>query len=156
MYKKILVPLDGSKGAESILPHVEAVALCFQAKLVLLHVVENSPNLVGPHGSIPDMQLELRKDKFEQARRYLAGLKGEFREKHLSAKTFVEEGPVVRKIIQIANQEDVDLIAMASHGRTGLAQVYYGSVTAGVLHQVDRPLMLIRTRDEFLKMKEVS
>ncbi len=44
-------------------------------------------------------------------------------------------------------QEDADLIAIASHGRTGLAQVFYGSVAAGVLQRIDRPLLLIRAQD---------
>ena len=49
---------------------------------------------------------------------------------------------------QLDFQEDADLIAMASHGRTGLARVFYGSVATGVLHKVDRPLLLIRAEDE--------
>jgi nucleotide-binding universal stress UspA family protein len=44
-------------------------------------------------------------------------------------------------------QEEADLIAMASHGRSGLSRVFYGSVAAGVLHRVDRPLLLIRSMD---------
>lgn len=54
-------------------------------------------------------------------------------------------GPVVEEIAQSAEREEADLIAMASHGRTGLARVFYGSVAAGVLHRLDRPLFLIRS-----------
>jgi nucleotide-binding universal stress UspA family protein len=57
----------------------------------------------------------------------------------------VVSGPIVRTIINIAQQEEADLIAMASHGRTGLSQVFYGSVAAGVLHAVDRPLLVVRS-----------
>jgi nucleotide-binding universal stress UspA family protein len=46
----------------------------------------------------------------------------------------------------VADREQADLIAMASHGRTGLARVFYGSVASGVLNQADRPLLLIRTQ----------
>ena len=49
------------------------------------------------------------------------------------------DGPVVQEIITCAEQKAADLIAMASHGRTGLARVFYGSVAAGILHRVDRP-----------------
>ena len=80
----------------------------------------------------------------QRAKDYLAGLKEEFREKDIPAKLFVEEGPVVGSIISVAEREGVDLIAMASHGRTGLSHVFYGSVAAGVLHLVNRPLLLIR------------
>jgi nucleotide-binding universal stress UspA family protein len=51
----------------------------------------------------------------------------------------------VEEIINRAERSKVDLIAMASHGRTGLSRVFYGSVAAGILHKVDRPLFLIRS-----------
>jgi nucleotide-binding universal stress UspA family protein len=53
---------------------------------------------------------------------------------------------VVEKIISMAAQEGVDLIAPAGHGRGGLSRVFYGSVAAGLLHRVDRPLLVIRSR----------
>jgi len=53
---------------------------------------------------------------------------------------------VVDAILQSAEQEKVDLIAMSSHGRGGLARVFYGSVAAGLLQRVDRPLLIIRSR----------
>jgi nucleotide-binding universal stress UspA family protein len=53
---------------------------------------------------------------------------------------------VVDTIIQTAKEHAVDLVAMASHGRTGLERVFYGSVAAGVLQSVDRPLLLVRSR----------
>ena len=71
--------------------------------------------------------------------------KGEFREKGIEARTRVVYGPVVQAIIDAAEGKDADLIAMASHGRSGLSGVFYGSVAAGVLHRVDRPLLLIRS-----------
>ncbi|MCB0137738.1 MAG: universal stress protein, partial [Caldilineaceae bacterium] len=56
-------------------------------------------------------------------------------------------GPVVTAILDVAEREKADLIAMASHGRTGLSRVFYGSVAAGILHKADRPLLLIRASD---------
>jgi len=55
---------------------------------------------------------------------------------------------IVDAICETAELEKVDLIAMASHGRTGAARVFYGSVAAGVLHRVDRPLLIIRSRED--------
>jgi len=146
MYKRILVPLDGSNRAERILPQVEEIALRFKAKLILLQVVEPILYYVGRYPSMIDFNSEMSKERLVKAKKYLSGLKGEFREKGVSSKVIVEEGPVVSTIIKISNQEDVGLIAMASHGYTGLSRVFYGSIAAGVLHQVDRPLLLIRTR----------
>jgi nucleotide-binding universal stress UspA family protein len=146
MYRKILVPLDGSRRAEAILPHVEELAHRFNAKIIFLKIIEPIRVIAPIDGYIPypePLQGEHEK-AIKRANTYLLGLEGEFREKKISAKTVIEEGPIVSKIIDTANREAVDLIAMASHGRTGLAHVFYGSVAAGVLHRVDRPLLLIR------------
>jgi nucleotide-binding universal stress UspA family protein len=80
-----------------------------------------------------------------EAETYLAARQGEFREKGIKVRSRVIPGPVVETIINVAEQEGADLIAMASHGRTGLPRVFYGSVAAGVLHRVDRPLLIIRS-----------
>jgi nucleotide-binding universal stress UspA family protein len=145
MYKKILVPLDGSKRAETILPHVEELALNFKAQVVFLHVIEPHYVFTSPHGfNMYNIEEISHEANTKQAKTYLAGLAGEFREKGIKAKTYVEDGPVSHTILNIAEREEADLIAMASHGRTGLSQVFYGSVAASLLHSVDRPLLLIR------------
>jgi len=59
----------------------------------------------------------------------------------------VVHGPVVEAIINAAQSEGADLIALASHGRSGLSWVFYGSVAAGVFHRINRPLLLIRSLD---------
>ncbi len=148
MYKTILVPLDGSHRAEAILPQVEEIAHCFEAKVFFLQVIEPIYVYTGMPGYIDNTGLEknTREMLSQRAKDYLASLKGEFREKGIQAKLFVEEGPVVGTIISVAEREGADLIAMASHGRTGLSHVFYGSVAAGVLHLVNRPLLLVRAK----------
>ena len=145
MYQCILVPLDGSKRAEIILPHVEKLAIQFQAKLVFLQVVE--PIHVIPESEAPFMegfQEKMEREK-EQAELYLKTIKGEFREKGIQTKVRVSYGSVIDWIINAAESEGADLIAIASHGRTGLSRVFYGSVAVGVLHRVDRTLLVIRS-----------
>jgi len=146
MYKKILVPLDGSKRAEAILPHVEELAQCFDAKIVFIKIIEPFKVVVFAHGYVPDQETLQQKHNttVNRSNSYLMSLVGEFQKKRISAKSVVEEGPIVKTIIEVAKREEVDLIAMASHGRTGLSHVFYGSVAAGVLHLIDRPLLLIR------------
>jgi len=146
MYHKILVPLDGSKRADRILPHVEELARRYQAKVLFLRVVEYKtvPTTEGAFINLTDQELEKTKKRAES---HLNGLQGEFREKKIECKTHVIYGPVVEGILNIAAREDVDLIALASHGRGGLARVFYGSVAAGLLHRVDRPLLIIRSRE---------
>lgn len=146
MYKTILVPLDGSKRAEAILPHVEEMAHRFEAKVVLLQVVESHSIVVPPIADSIELNAEGLRQSMNEADTYLAGHQGEFREKNIEARRYVEQGPIVETIIDVAAREGADLIAMASHGRSGLSRVFYGSVAAGVLQRVDRPLLLIRSR----------
>ena len=148
MYKTILVPLDGSKRAERILPYVEELAYKFQSKLVLLQVIEPTVVMAAPYdmGHYYDVnQLERLND---EAKAYLSGLQGTLQEKGIKAEILVDNGPVVTAVLEEAIRKDADLIAMASHGRSGLARAFYGSVAAGILHQAERPLLLIRAQEE--------
>ena len=146
MYKKILVPLDGSKRAEVILPHVEGLAHKYQSTVILMQVIELMP-IMSPPGQ-PDMtfyQVEFDRRR-QNAEDYLRNVQSKLQDKGIETKYAIIEGASVASIIEIATQEDVDLIAMASHGRSGLAQVFYGSVAAGLLQRIDRPLLLIRAK----------
>ena len=145
MYHKILVPLDGSKRAQKILPHVEELARRYKAKVIFLQVVEYKTiaTTEGAYTNLTDQEFDQVK---KQAGTHLEGLRVEFRKKGIECQTHVIYGPVVEGIINIAFQEGVDLIALASHGRGGLSTVFYGSVAAGLLHRVDRPLLIIRSR----------
>lgn len=147
MYKTILVPLDGSKRAERILPYVEELAQKFGAKLVLLQVVEPTVVMAAPYdmGHYYDVnQLERMN---EEAKKYLGGLQGEMTAKGITTEYLVDNGPVVTAVLEEAVRKDADLIAMASHGRSGLSRAFYGSVASGILHQADRPLLLIRAHE---------
>ncbi len=144
MFDTILVPLDGSQRAETILPYVEDVALARKSKVILLQVIEPSTTMVTPYDMVPYYDTELAERILEEAKVYIKSRQGEFQEKGIQAEALVETGVVVRTILDVAERYNVNLIAMASHGRTGMARVFYGSVAAGVLHATDRPLLLVR------------
>lgn len=150
MYKTILVPLDGSILAEAILPHVKELAPSAGSTVIFVQVLE-LPHLVGlPKGDIYDALPQTTPAEVSQhvaeVRRYLESKVAEMDAQGISARALIEYGPVVVTIMRAARQEDAQLIAMASHGRGGLADVYYGSVAAGVLQRIDRPLLIVRAQ----------
>lgn len=147
MYQTILVPLDGSKRAEAILPQVESLARQHKAKVIFLEVIEPQPFYVPPKpGQIEFASLDER-PHLKKVRRYLEVKQGFFRTKGLEAEIRAEEGPIVATIINVADQEQADLIVMASHGRTGWSRLFYSRVAANVLQHADRPVLLIRSGD---------
>lgn len=147
VYDKILVPLDGSMRAEAVLRHVEELALGQQSQVVLLRVVD----LGAPIGAVETAYVGLRQREMEretrEARAYLTPLQGKFRQKGIDAHTLVAYGRTVDAILETAESQDVDLIAIASHGQGGLARVVYGSVAAGLLQRAHRPLLFIPSRE---------
>jgi len=145
LYKTILVPLDGSKRAEAILPHVEDLANRYKAKVVFIQVVEPPPLVIPPGQPDLDIYQQELKRRTEEAEMYLKVIHGKYQKMGIEARMELEKGPIVEAIINASIRHDADLIALASHGRSGLAQVFYGSVAAGILQRVDRPLLLVRS-----------
>jgi len=146
MYQKILVPLDGSKRAERILPHVESLAVKYDATIILLRVVQMQVIGDGYKNIEYEETMAANRRAVKEAELYLDGEAGKFRKRGVKIEKITQVGPVVETILSNAEGKNVDLIAMASHGRTGLSRVYYGSVMAGVIHRIDRPLLVVRSR----------
>ena len=148
MYKKILVPLDGSRRAEAILPHVIELAQIQDSKLVLLTIVEPILRTSGLYPTLISFDAEIFSQQRETAEEYVKELASDLNGRGIETSTIIEHGSIVRSIISVAKREEADLIAIASHGRTGLSRTFYGSVAAGLLNQIDRPLLLVRAADE--------
>lgn len=145
MYKKILVPLDGSKRAERILPHVEDLAGRYQATVILLTALDYTLAF-GVEGAIihsNETDFNLIQEKAES---YLKKIAKKFTAKKIKAETRLAAGSAIGAIIETASKDNVDIIMMASHGRGAVTRVFYGSVASGVLNRVDRPLLIVRSR----------
>lgn len=147
MYQTILVPLDGSKRAERILPYVEELAQNFGSTLILLQIVEPIFAGVSPYDSGSVFITNEVERRTREANEYLTSLRGSLRDRKIEAQTQVEFGPVAATILDVADEHNVELIALASHGRSGLARVFYGSVAAGILNRADRALLIIRAQE---------
>ena len=147
MYDTILVPLDGSKRAETIICHVTELAQKCNSKLILLTALESKIYQDSAEMAAASMgDFTSFEEEANNAKTYLAHLQEELMQKDIQVETRVMTGLPVAVIRETAEQENADLIALASHGHGGLARVFYGSVAAAILNQVDRPLLLIRSR----------
>ncbi len=145
MYNTILVPLDGSKRAEAILSHVEEMARKMGSRIILVTCIEQKLVYTGDL-EIPAM-VQNDEDMVQQtktAKSYLKEVQTKLEQQGIQVSTTIMQGPPVEAILAVAAQENVDMIAIASHGRSGLGRVFYGSVAAGILQRVDRPLLVIR------------
>jgi nucleotide-binding universal stress UspA family protein len=163
MYKKILVPLDGSKLAECALPHAEELARgCEVAEVILVSVTErvqgyraiegSTERIVGSGGgwgssmAPPGQRLvpEATGKKEKQAQRYLDRVAKTLAAKGINVSTDVLLWKPAEAIVGYAKQYECDLIIMASHGRSGPSRWAYGSVADKVLRSSCIPVLMIR------------
>lgn len=148
MYHKILVPLDGSELSEKVLPHVETLARCTGAEIILIRAIiqpfEGASSAASMTGYMPVMLPDVKEQVHEEAVGYLNKIKYDLSARGLRVSTIVQEGDAGEVILEYARHEDVDLIAMSTHGRTGLGRALFGSVAEEVLRGAGKPVMLIR------------
>jgi nucleotide-binding universal stress UspA family protein len=139
---RILVGLDGSPLAETVLPPVRRLARALGAEVVLLHVTHVPDTVRGlPAGVAVD---EIVGQECERARTYLEAAARKIAEPGLTVQTVVRAGDAGAEIVRFAERERIDLIALATHGRSGLQRWLYGSVADAVLHTTSTPLLLLR------------
>ena len=146
LMRRVLVPLDGSRLGEGAVSHVETLAGSLGAEVVLLHIVD--PLIVqpmyGPLLSYPLPVPEGEEAMRAEAKAYLSGVEKTLSEKGLETTGEVLFGSPADQIIDFAERNDIDLIALSSHGRSGIGRWVFGSVTDKVLHAGDTAVLVIR------------
>jgi nucleotide-binding universal stress UspA family protein len=144
MYKKILVPLDGSELAKLALDHAEKLAKTFEAEIILFQVVPFMPIYGSPELVTPLIVDEKQK---EAAEKYLANLTEELKKKGLKTTSMVRTGQQVAvEIIDFSKESGVDLIVMCTHGRSGITRWVLGSVALKILARAETPILLLRSK----------
>ena len=137
LFQKILVPLDGSKLAEAILPRVEWLAKIHNAEVTLLRVA-----LAHTFPGIDPVQHQV--NVVREAEEYLAKVESNLKAVGVKCNSVVRYGNDAQEIVEHAKDRDFDLIAMSTHGRSGLAQFVLGSVASKVIHTTTIPVLLCR------------
>jgi nucleotide-binding universal stress UspA family protein len=145
MYKKILVPLDGSELAECVLPHVESIARGCGAETVVFvraldtHVPSATYAYIGEA-----LRKEMEENNEKAAREYLDDIVGRVNLGGIEVQKQLITGSAAESIAEYATKNNVDLIAIATHGRSGVSRWAWGSVADRVLRSACVPVLMIR------------
>ena len=143
---KALVPLDGSKEGEAVIPYVEELALKLKAEVILLQVLSTSYQAITAerYGYVSYTAQQMESDK-AFARNYLEKVGARLKRKGMTVKSEVRLGIAAEEIIKLADEMYADVVAMSTHGRSGIGRWVFGSVADRVLHEGNTPLLLVRS-----------
>lgn len=145
MYQKILVPLDGSALAECVLPHLEALARGCQVKnIVFARVVEPMHMPTGDYVLDPEMINKFETEHRLAAEDYLKNLSAKTNYSGITVKTEVLNGSPAEVLAEYASKNQVDLILIATHGRSGPSRWVWGSVADRILRSACTPVLMVR------------
>ena len=145
MYRKILVPLDGSKVAEGVLPHAKDLAYSQGAELILLTVGANPA--MDFAFSDPGLARSAINEQEERSSKYISEVEDQLKSAGFRTSTVLRVGSVAEVILGVAEELGVDCIAMSTHGRTGPARWLLGSIAERVVHNSKVPVLLIRATE---------
>ncbi len=143
MYNEILVPVDGSKLAECVLPHVQAIANgCEVTEVTFLRVLEPVGLPATTYITVEDLR-RMEEAQKKAAQTYLGKLVGGLDYK-ARAKTEIVQGDPAGAIARYAEKNGVDLIVIATHGRSGVSRWVWGSIADRVLRSSCVPVFMVR------------
>ena len=146
MYTRILTPLDGSEVSEHVLPYVRSLASSLSIPLSLLLAIEPDHPTIGQSLNPSLHWHETESHRRGHAEEYLASVASRLRGAGVSVDSITPGSEPATAIVDEAAKDPGTLIAMSSHGRSGLARWWMGSVADKVLHMADNPLLLIRSQ----------
>ncbi len=146
MYKRVLVALDGSGPSEQVLPWVRGLALGDDATVVLLHVCPE-PKVVVAAGRVMSFVDEEEARLRQAATGYLSQVAEGLLSTGLNVETIVRFGEASETILDAAREVNADLVALATHGRSGLGRLLHGSVATWILRHTEVPVLVMRREE---------
>lgn len=158
MFKRLLVPLDGSRLGSRALAYASEVAHHFGAEVVLIQVVKPAmpgatitgmtPGIASPSAVELAVQAALEEDKRNSAhaKRYLSGKVRGMKSRDIKASYQVIVGDPAQSIMEFSKKEHMDLVVMTTHGKSGLKRAVMGSVADTVIRESGKPVLVVRPR----------
>ena len=146
--RKILVPLDGSAFAEQSLEQAKLLAANLGASLILFTVLQTEYDaVIVDGGTTQDRPLGPEESEANWAVEYLGDVARRLRLDQLVVETRIAYGGPAEEILKAADRLGADMIVMSTHGRSGLPRLWVGSVAMQVVHDSNRPVVLVRSKD---------
>ena len=148
MHNRILVPLDGSARSEAILPYAQKLAHDATAEIILLRVlVEPAPELNVPAVS-PLSPPIIDQERQQESTAYLKSMTSKLEGEGSCVTYLLRQGGVAETILEVAHNMEAQMIAMSTHGRTGMQRILLGSIAEKVVHDSPIPVLLIHPSEE--------
>lgn len=158
MYKKIMVPLDGSKLAECVLPHVDGfVSDCQVETIVFVRVIEPIPTSYSEMSStsdpraykyIRDNAKKMEEEREASAKSYLEKVVSRVKQDKVECEVEVLVGKVADSLVDYVAANAIDLVLIATHGRSGIGRWVRGSVADRVLRSSRAPVLMVRAEEK--------
>jgi nucleotide-binding universal stress UspA family protein len=144
LFNKILVPLDGSETGGAAIPFVTELAKKLKSEITFLQIVAMGKHVhtIGGLNYVNFRDLDLDASK-TRAKEYLSGINSKLNESKISSKFEIKTGDADQEIVKYARDSKISLIALSSHGHTGIERWAYGSVTYKVLQTTDKSMLLV-------------
>jgi nucleotide-binding universal stress UspA family protein len=141
MIRHILVPIDGSKLAECVLPHAISFAKAFKAKITLLRIMDPEIDIAGKRTPIKPFDWRMYQTEAEI---YLSSIQKQFQELGIDAEYYILEGAFSERIIDYAKKAEVDFLIISSHGQSGHSGWNVSSNVQRILINIFKPILIIR------------
>ena len=151
MFKRVIVPLDGSELAEAILPFIIQIAGPLDFEVTLLRVLPPVPPEVVESASRVIVDDIAQRQK--EAETYLTEIAASVGATGVRVQTEVRVGVPVREIVECVQRQNADLVAMTTHGRSGLGRLLFGSVAEAVLRQAEVPVFFLRQTEKQVRTR---
>ena len=146
LLNKMLVPLDGSKEGEAVIPFIEELASRFLVKVILIQILAKGYDAVYQYIPLPEQQIESDK---AHAIEYLNNIGALLKAKGIAVEERLGIGSIsgnaAEQIIKFADEAQVDFLAMTTHGRSGVGRWAFGSTAEKILQAGNTPLLLVRS-----------
>ncbi|MBL7165210.1 MAG: universal stress protein [Dehalococcoidales bacterium] len=154
MYQHVMIPLDGSELAECVLPHVEAIVTgCSIGRATLVRVVTPLKLIGGVESHIsPEERHRLEEDSIALATGYLEEKAQPLRERGVLVECAVLFGSVIDQLVDYTINHEVDLIIIATHGRSGVSRLFLGSVADRILRASPVPVLMVHAHGSEAKV----